>query len=354
MAINNEKVSSVFIIAEAGVNHNGNLDIAKKLIDAAADAKADAVKFQTFKAENLTIKSAKQARYQIENIGEISSQYEMLKNLELDWEDHKDLFNYATGRNIKFLSTPFDNDSIFLLEKLGVSHYKIPSGEILSVPYLRSIAKLNKPTILSTGMATLEEVKQSIKILISAGLSQDNLSILHANTAYPTPYKDVNLSAMLTLKDELNMQVGLSDHSLGIEVPIAAVALGARIIEKHFTLDKAMQGPDHKASLEPDELKNMVSSIRHIEAAIGDGIKQPSISEKANITPARKSIVAKCNIKKGTLFTELNLTIKRPGGGISPLLWDNIIGEVATQNYQQDELINIKNMENTTNGKNAR
>jgi len=330
---------SVFVIAEAGVNHNGSITLAKKLIDVAASAGADAVKFQTFKAENLVSKDAKKAKYQEETTNSSESQYSMLKKLELDVETHKELITYCNGKSIMFLSTPFDLDSIDLLDDLGLTMFKIPSGEITNLPYLRKIGTLNKKVILSTGMSTLNEVEQALNVLIQAGTLKDNITLLHANTQYPTPMCDVNLNAMLTIRNTLGVKVGYSDHTLGIEVDIAAVAMGATIIEKHFTLDTKMEGPDHKASLEPPELIQMVKSIRNIEVALGSSEKKPSPSESENIEIARKSIVAICKINKGEVLTENNLAIKRPGNGMSPMKWDQILGQIASQDYVKDELI---------------
>lgn len=332
---------SVFIIAEAGVNHNGSIEMAKKLVDAAVAAGADAVKFQTFKTENLVTETAEQAEYQLENTGVKETQYAMLKRLELNEQEHRVLFDYCLQTGIEFMSTPFDNDSIELLHELGMKRWKIPSGELLSVPYLRQIAKLNQPTILSTGMGDLEEVQFAVKTLVDAGLSSKNLTVLHANTAYPTPFEDVNLRAMQTLANELNLSVGLSDHTLGIEVPIAAAALGAKIIEKHFTLDKTLPGPDQKASLEPDELTVMVKAIRHIELALGSGKKVTSASETLNKAVARKRIVAKTKINKGEKFSEQNLTLKRSDRGAFAQQWDQLIGQVAQQNYRVDQGIEL-------------
>lgn len=328
---------SVFIIAEAGVNHNGDINNAFALIDAAVDAGADAVKFQTFKTENLVSKSAKQADYQTENTGKEQSQFELLKALELTDVEFQQIVAYCQQKNIEFMSTAFDDDSIQLLTDLGMLRWKIPSGELLSVPYLRKIASLNQPTILSTGMGDLSEVEFSVNTLLEAGLLKNNLTILHANTAYPTPYEDVNLKAMQQLVDKFNVPIGLSDHSLGIEVPIAAVALGAIVIEKHFTLDKKMPGPDHKVSLEPLELKAMVSAIRHIEKALGDGIKKSSSSEQANISVARKRIIAKTDIAAGQLFSEHNLTLKRSTTGAFAQDWDSWIGQAAKQSYKEGD-----------------
>ena len=328
-----------YIIAEAGVNHNGSLDLAKRLIDLAKQAGADAVKFQTFKADKLVSKSAEKANYQKKTTAAEESQYEMIKKLELNRAAHLELIAYCKTAEIEFLSTPFDHDSIKLLDELGLVTYKIPSGEITNLPYLRHIGSLNKQVILSTGMANLGEVEAAIEVLTQAGTKRTNISILHANTEYPTPMQDVNLKAMQTLGQTFDLPYGYSDHTPGIEVPIAAVALGARIIEKHFTLDKTMEGPDHKASLEPDELVAMVSAIRNIELALGSPIKQPSPSEAKNKAIARKSLVAKTSIKQGEIFTEANLITKRPGTGISPMRWDEFIGTSAQRDYKEDELI---------------
>ena len=331
---------SVFIIAEAGVNHNGSIKIAKELIDVAVNSGANAVKFQTFKASSLVSKNAKKAQYQKENINTVDdSQYSMLKKLELDTESHKELMTYCDSKNIIFLSSPFDHSSIELLNALGLQIFKIPSGEITNLPYLRHVGALNKEVILSTGMANLGEIENALDILKNSGTLQENITVLHANTMYPTPLEDVNLKAMVTIGRAFDVAYGYSDHTLGIEVPISAVAMGARVIEKHFTLDKNMTGPDHKASLEPHELDAMVESIRNIELALGSSIKKPSSSEKPNMDIARKSIIAKCNIKKGELFSEDNLSIKRPGNGISPMRWDEIIGIQSSKNYKEDEII---------------
>ena len=331
--------NKVFIIAEAGVNHNGSIDIAKKLIDAAVASGADAVKFQTFKAENLATKYAKKANYQKNLTNQKESQFDMLKKLELSKEMHTELINYSKIKDIKFLSSPFDFESIELLKDLGLKIFKIPSGEITNLPYLRHIGKLNKKIILSTGMSNIDEVKTALDILINSGTKKKNIIVLHANTEYPTPMEDVNLKAMLTIGKELEVNFGYSDHTLGIEVDIAAVAMGAKCIEKHFTLSCNMKGPDHKASLEPDQLKEMVKAIRNIERALGSNIKKPSKSELPNIQIARKSIVAKTKIKKGDILRENNITVKRPGGGISPMKWDNVVGTKATKDYSEDELI---------------
>ena len=330
---------SVFIIAEAGVNHNGSIELAYKLIDVASASGADAVKFQTFKAENLVSKNAPKAEYQKQATNQSESQLSMLKKLELDSNAHKKLINYCKKKDIVFLSTPFDHESIDLLNELELQIFKIPSGEITNLTYLRHIGSLEKKVILSTGMSTLKEIEEALIILTSAGTSKENITILHANTMYPTPMEDVNLRAMQTIQDKFGVAVGYSDHTLGIEVDIAAVAMGATIIEKHFTIDKTMDGPDHKSSIDPEELNAMVSSIRNIEKALGSSIKKPSKSEKPNIIMARKSIVASKSIKKGELFTENNLTTKRPGTGLSPMEWDSIIGKVAKRDYQIDDLL---------------
>ena len=328
-----------FIIAEAGVNHNGSVEIAKKLIDVAAEAGADAVKFQTFKAEKGVSRYAQKAEYQKQSTDASESQLDMVRKLELDEGAHEELLAYCRFGKIQFLSTPFDLDSIDLLNKLGLEIFKIPSGEITNLPYLRKIGALKKEIILSTGMAYLEEIEDVLNVLMKAGTLLENVTVLHCNTEYPTPMQDVNLRAMQTIARAFGVRVGYSDHTEGIEVPVAAVAMGATVIEKHFTLDKNMEGPDHRASLEPDELKAMVQAIRNIEKALGNGIKKPSLSELKNKPIARKSIVAARNIHKGEVFTEENLTTKRPGTGISPMRWDEIIGKRANKDYQQDELI---------------
>ena len=329
----------VFIIAEAGVNHNGSMKLAKKLIDVAVESGADAVKFQTFKAENLVSKNTEKAEYQKKTTTASESQFDMIKKLELDIETHKELITYCLEKEIMFLSTPFDHDSINLLGDLGLEIFKIPSGEITNLPYLRHIGSLKKQVILSTGMSTLQEVEDALNILISTGTLRADITVLHANTMYPTPMDDVNLNAMLTIQKEFDVAYGYSDHTLGIEVDIAAVAMGATVIEKHFTLDKTMDGPDHKASLEPKELKSMVSAIRNIEKAVGSFEKKPSPSETVNIDIVRKSIVANQKINKGDILTDKNITIKRPGKGISPMQWDEIIGTIAVKNYKLDDLI---------------
>lgn len=327
-------INKTFIIAEAGVNHNGSVELAKKLIDVAKDCGCDAVKFQTFIAKNVVSKFAKKAQYQIENTNNDESQLAMIKKLELSFADFSELKKYCDKKDILFLSTPFDLESIDFLADLKMPIFKIPSGEITNLPYLRKINSLKTKVILSTGMANLEEIEIALKIL-----KDSDVSILHANTQYPTPAEDVNLLAINTIKNKFKVNVGYSDHTLGIEIAIASVAIGAKIIEKHFTLDKNMAGPDHIASLDPSELKAMVLAIRNIEKAFGDGIKKPSKSESSNIAIVRKSIVAKTKITKGDIFSEKNITTKRPGSGISPMKWDEIIGSVALKNYEEDELI---------------
>lgn len=335
-------MNKVLIIAEAGVNHNGDIQQAKRLIDAAADAGADYVKFQTFKASKLVTKSAERADYQNDNTGDGDSQYEMLKKLELSEDVHQELIEYCNSRNINFLSTGFDLDSLDFLDGIGINLFKIPSGEITNLPYLQKIASFGKQVVLSTGMASMKEVKEAFNVLNEGGLSNDDISIVHCNTEYPTPMGDVNLKAMNAIGEELDVNIGYSDHTLGVEVPIAAVALGAKVIEKHFTLDRNLPGPDHRASLEPDELKKMVDSIRNIEKAIaGSGKKEPSPSEVKNKAVARKSIIATKAIKKGEEFTETNLGIKRPGIGISPMRWNEILGKNANRDFQDEELIEI-------------
>ncbi len=328
-----------FIIAEAGVNHNGSIELAFRLIDAAKEAGADAVKFQSFKASSLVSKKAEKAEYQKRTTDSNESQYEMIKRLELSFDDHIKLIEYCKGNNIIFLSSPFDLESIDLLVELGLNTFKVPSGEIINLPYLRKIGKLNKNVILSTGMADLGEIEDALNVLMENGTEKEKITVLHCNTEYPTPYEDVNLKAMLTIKNAFNVKVGYSDHTEGIAVPIAAAALGAEVIEKHFTLDKNMEGPDHKASLEPNELRMMVNAIRNIEKVLGDGIKKPSKSEMKNKPIARKSLVAIKKIGKGDLFTKENIGIKRPGNGISPMRWDEVIGKTAKRDFGEDDLI---------------
>ena len=330
---------SVFIIAEAGVNHNGDLEIAKDLIEKAAKAGADAVKFQTFIPEKLVSRYAQKAEYQKVTTGQQDTQLEMLRKLQLKREYYEILKAEAEKRNILFISTPFDIDSVDFLESINMPLYKVPSGEITNLPYLIRIAKTGKTVIMSTGMSEMSEIEAAIHILRENGTF--DISLLHCNTEYPTPYEDVNLAAMRTMREYFHCPVGYSDHTRGIEVPIAAVAMGAQIIEKHFTLDRNMEGPDHKASLEPDELDQMVRAIRNIECAIGTGKKVPSESEKKNMIIARKSIVAFKAIKKGEIFSEENITTKRPGNGISPMRWNEVLGMRAQQDFEEDELIKI-------------
>lgn len=330
-------MSRTYIIAEAGVNHNGDFKLAKKMIFEAKKAGVDAVKFQTFVSKNLVSNYAPKAEYQKKNTNGLESQQDMLKKLELSFNDFTVLQEYAKELDIDFLSTPFDEESIEFLKTLEMPFWKIPSGELTNLPYLMKIEETKKPIILSTGMSTIDEIEQTLNVFKE--YSRSNITLLHCNTEYPTPFKDVNLKAMNTLKDKFNVSVGYSDHTKGIEVPIAAVAMGAVIIEKHFTLDKNMEGPDHKASIEPNELVSMVNAIRNIEESLGDGEKCPSDSENKNISIARKSIVAKKEIKRGDLFTIDNLTVKRPGDGLSPMEWFNILGETALRDFNIDEKI---------------
>jgi len=329
------------IIAEAGVNHNGSYAIARDLVYAAARAGAGYVKFQTFKSNKLVSKYAKQAEYQIKNSRKSDnlSQLSMLKKLELDEEMHRKLILHAEECDIGFLSTAFDLDSIELLAQYKLDYWKVPSGEISNLPYLEKVGSYGGSVIMSTGMATIDEIEAALNILISSGTPKDNITVLHCNTEYPTPIEDVNLRAMESIKNTFDVKVGYSDHTLGIEIPIAAVALGASTIEKHLTLDQEMEGPDHKASLNPDQLSQMVQGIRKTEKALGDGKKRPSQSEIKNKTAARKSIIAACPIRKGDVYTEANICIKRPGNGISPMDWYSILGQRANRNYQADELI---------------
>jgi N,N'-diacetyllegionaminate synthase len=330
---------SVLIIAEAGVNHNGDFELAKCLIDAAAEAGADLVKFQTFNAERLATHTAPKAEYQTRTTGEAQSQFAMLRQLELSAEMHETLIAYCRKCNIGFFSTGFDIESLNYLASLGADRFKIPSGEITNLPYLRHVGAFGKPVILSTGMATLGEIEAALEVLEAAGTPRTQITVLHCNTEYPTPMQDVNLHAMCSIRDAFGVAVGYSDHTPGIEVPIAAVALGATVIEKHLTLDRNLPGPDHKASLEPYEFAAMVRAIRNIEKAMGDGIKRPSSSEAKNKPIARKSLVAAKPICAGEQFTAENVTAKRPGTGISPMRWDEVMGLVARRDYQKDELI---------------
>ena len=327
------------VIAEAGVNHNGEKELAKRMIDAAKEAGADYVKFQTFVPKALVVKDAEKADYQKQTTGEAESQQKMLEKLALTFTDFVELKEYCEKAGIGFLSTPFDFESIAFLQELDLDFWKIPSGEIVNLPYLRRLARTGKPIVLSTGMCTMREVRDAVEVLQSEGLRREDITLLQCNTEYPTPYEDVNLNAMITMRDTFGVKAGYSDHTKGIEISLAAAALGAAVIEKHFTLSREMEGPDHKASLEPDELRELVLSIRHIELAMGTGKKEPSVSEKKNISIVRKSIVAKTAITKGDIFTEENLTVKRPGTGISPMKWDEIIGRTADRNYEEDEQI---------------
>lgn len=335
----------VIIIAEAGVNHNGDIEIAKKLIDSAKDAGVDYVKFQTFKAEKIVNKNAVLAEYQKKSLNKDQSQFEMLKKLELSEYDHEILINYCKEKDIKFLSTGFDIDSINYLSENKVDFIKIPSGEITNYPYLVNCASKGLPVILSTGMSTMQEINQALDVLLKNGLERKDVTVLHCNTEYPTPMHDVNLLAMQTIKQNTKTKVGYSDHTIGIEIPIAAVALGAMVIEKHFTLSRKMEGPDHNASIEPHELKKMVFSIRNIEMALGDGIKKPSKSEMKNISVARKSIHIAKNLSKGTEINELHLTAKRPGDGISPMEYRNILGKKAVKNLAKDHKLAWEDIE---------
>ena len=329
---------SVYIIAEAGVNHNGSFELACKLVDAAKRAGVDCIKFQTFKSKNLVSHNAQKADYQKTTTGE-GSQVDMLKKLELSYDEFLALKEYCDNVGITFLSTPFDIESIEFLNSIDMPFWKIPSGEVTNLPYLLALAKTGKPVVMSTGMCEIEEIEAAIKVLEENGTT--DIKLLHCNTEYPTPFEDVNLRAMQTIRDVFGLEVGYSDHTKGIEVPVAAVALGATVIEKHFTLDRNMEGPDHKASLEPEELAAMVSGIRHIEKALGNGDKTPSPSEKNNIAIARKSIVAGRAIKSGEELTEENITVKRPGTGISPMRWFDVIGTKATRDFEEDELIEL-------------
>jgi len=327
------------IIAEAGVNHNGDLNIARALVEVAASSGADFVKFQTFKASQLSTRVAPKAKYQLENSEMDESQFEMLERLELSEEMHKVLIKEAKAVGIGFMSTAFDIDSANFLLSIGQNIFKIPSGEITNLPLLRHIASFKEDIILSTGMSTKDEVEAAVNELIRAGTPKSRITVLHCTSSYPAPLEDVNLLAMIRLRESLGLRVGYSDHTLGTEVAVAAVTLGATVIEKHFTLDKNFSGPDHKASLEPKELKLMIEQIRNIEKALGDGVKRPTDSELENLVVARKSIVAKYPISRGDIFSEVNLTTKRPGNGLSPMEWDRVIGTVAHRDFAADELI---------------
>ena len=329
------------IIAEAGVNHNGDIDLAKKLVTAAVEAGADVIKFQTFTADNLVTKSAQKAAYQILNTNSSESQHSMIRNLELTLSMHQELLDHCVKCRIEFLSSGFDVESVNLLIKLGLDRFKIPSGEITNLPYLRHIGAQGKETILSTGMANLEEIRDAIHILELAGTPRNKITVLHCTTEYPAPLIDVNLRAMNTIQNFFDVRVGYSDHTLGSEVAIAAVSMGATIIEKHITLDKKMPGPDHKASMEPQQFKDMVAAIRGIELAMGDGYKKPSPSELKNIPIVRKSLVAACLINKGEIFNSSNIAVKRPGTGISPMQWDQVMGKKAVKSFMPNDLIEI-------------
>jgi N,N'-diacetyllegionaminate synthase len=332
-------VTRTLIIAEAGVNHNGDMDLARSLVDAAAASGADWVKFQTFVADRLVTADAKKAAYQAESTGKAESQRAMLRRLELTREMHVDLIAHCADRGIEFFSTGFDIESVDLLVELGLRAFKVPSGELTNLPYLRHIGRFGKDTILSTGMATMEEIGAAVEALERAGTSRDRITVLHCTSEYPTPMEEVNLRAMLTIRDTFGVAIGYSDHTQGIEVPIAAVALGATVIEKHFTIDRTLPGPDHRASLEPRELKAMVQGIRNIEVALGDGVKRMTASEARNRPVVRKSIVAARPIAAGELFTESNLATKRPGTGLSPMVWEQVVGKPAPRSFQPDELI---------------
>mgnify|MGYP000996424922 CR=1 FL=1 len=335
-------MKKIIIIAEAGVNHNGSIELAKKLIDAASEAGVDYVKFQTFDAKKLASKNAEKADYQAKNMrDENGSQQDMLSELELSPSEHYELMEYCKKKNIAFFSTAFDLQSLDFLASLNLGLWKIPSGEITNYPYLRRVAQTREPIILSTGMSDMLDIQNAIKALIDNGASKQDITVLHCNTEYPTPMVDVNLRAMNSIARDLEVNIGYSDHTLGIEVPIAAVALGATIIEKHFTLDRSLDGPDHKASLEPEELKAMVKAIRNIEMALGSEEKNVTESERGNIAIARKSIVAARTIKKGEPLTEENITVKRPGTGISPMSWNQVVGTVAVKDFNEDDLIEI-------------
>lgn len=329
----------VCIIAEAGVNHNGSIELAKEMVDVAKRAGVDYIKFQTFNPEKLVSRYAQKAKYQEETTGADESQLNMLRKLTLSNEQFVELKCYCEEKQIGFISTPFDLDSIDFLEELDMDFWKIPSGEITNLPYLKKLACTKRKVVMSTGMADMSEIKSAVSLLEENGVK--DITLLQCNTQYPTPYSDVNLKAMNHIKDETGKPVGFSDHTQGIAIPIAAVAMGATVIEKHFTLDKNMEGPDHRASLEPDELEEMVRGIRQVEMALGSGIKQRSESESQNVNVARKSIVASCHIKQGEIFTEDNITTKRPGNGISPMLWDEVVGKTAMRDFMEDELIEI-------------
>ncbi len=340
-------MSKVLIIAEAGVNHNGNIEFAKRLIDAAVEAGVDMVKFQTFKVDTLVSKAAKKAEYQTKNIGDDDdSQYNMLKMLELSHENHMELISYCNEKGIQFFSTAFDTEGLDYLNSLGFERFKVPSGEITNYPYLKKLAEFGKPVILSTGMANMQEIEEAVEVLTSKNLRRENITVLHCNTEYPTPMEDVNLLAMNHIKGQIGVEVGYSDHTLGIEVPIAAVALGAKVIEKHFTLDRNLPGPDHSASLEPSELKAMVKAIRNIEEAIaGTGVKEPSRSEIKNKDIARKSIHVNRAVQKGEILSNMDLITLRPGNGISSMKWETVVGSRARHNLEAFQMLELKDLE---------
>jgi N,N'-diacetyllegionaminate synthase len=334
-------MNKTIIIAEAGVNHNGDLDTAKNLIEVAAESGADYVKFQTFKTDELVTPGANQAKYQKLNTGRDENQYEMLKRLELNYDHYEILIRHASSYGIKFISTAFDVGSLNFLQNFGLDMIKIPSGEITNLPYLLAVAEFKKPIVMSTGMSSLGEIEAALEVLYRRGIDFKHLTLLHCTSEYPAPMDEVNLRVMGTLQTAFGVKVGYSDHTMGIEIPIAAVAMGATLIEKHFTLDREMDGPDHKASINPKELKKMVSAIRSIEKALGDGVKRVTPSELRNISVARKSIVAKCFIKKGSVFTNENLSIKRPGTGISPMKYEDVLGKIAIRDFDVDQLIEL-------------
>ena len=333
--------NQVLIIAEAGVNHNGSLETAKQLVDVASEAGAEMVKFQTFSADRLVTISENKAEYQNQTIGASESQHAMIRKLELTREMHEDIIAYCKQCNIEFFSTGFDTQSIDMLVDLGLEQFKIPSGEITNLPYLRHIGKFGKPVILSTGMAILGEIEAALDVLETSGTQRKNITVLHCNTEYPTPMEDVNLKAMLAIRDAFGVKIGYSDHTLGTEVSVAAVAMGATVVEKHFTLDRTLPGPDHKASLEPEELKAMVKAIRNIEQALGDGIKRPSPSELKNKPIVRKSLVAAIAIRTGERLSSANVAVKRPGTGLSPMSGDEVLGRTAIRDFAPDELIEL-------------
>ena len=332
---------TIVIIAEAGVNHNGDIEIAKNLIDAAVEAGADMVKFQTFKADKLATITAPKANYQIVQTGNLGSQFEMLKSLELSQAMHEELIKYSNAKKIEFISTAFDIQSLQYIKRLGVKRYKLPSGELTNLPYLREIGSFGKPLIISTGMASLEEIRAAVEILEAAGTARELMTVLHCTTEYPAPYTDVNLTAMQTIKKAIGVEVGYSDHTMGIEIPIAAAALGASIIEKHLTMDQNLPGPDHKASIMPEKFKEMVNCVRNIDIAMGDGVKRLTESELSNVKSVRKSIVASRVISAGENFSEKNVTVKRPGTGLSPMRWDEVLGCCAQKPFKKAEFITI-------------